>query len=916
LACNKYAEGNQQMVKILFLASNPDATSPLYLDEEIRSITNKIRASDYRDVLELVSLWAVRPDDLLQALNEHKPQIVHFSGHGSTTGEIVLMDHNRQVKPVSAAALKMLFTTLKGNIQLVVLNACYSQTQAEAITEVVDCAIGMSTAVGDEAAIAFAASFYRAVGFGCSIQAAFDQGITALLLDGIPEDRTPELLVKGGIDPSKLCFIQPFESSGQIAAQAVDSQFRGGGKEFIGEPVSTIVPGAPGAVSLVSPTLKPIHNLPPRSEFIGREGERTRIHEALSRSRSHLVSISGIGGVGKTSLALEVAYECLHASEGRTQVEGIAQFSGFVWVSAGDRNLTLAVVLDTIAQTLRYDAILREQPLDEKKVVALQLLQDRPCLVIVDSFENVTDDTVGKFLNSLPEPSKALVTTREQELVSAEAKLVSLAGLPEADAEKLIYSEERRLELNLKSARYTRSLQQLYRATRGLPLAIKWAMGQIKQRGQSLDKVLTALDNAHGNIFDDMFSCSWEMLSPAAQQVLMVMPIFVVGASLDGIEAASGLHPPFLDEALGQLVEMSLAIRAEDEEFEQQYFGIHPLTRSFAGAKLKMYPQMYSDARKRLAEFFESYTGKAGGLWNIEGFRQLKFDLPNVLSTVQWCWEQHLAELGTNILYNIRYFIVNYGSWNDALELSNRAIELVIDLENNTEIKAIEEEWKLKALHFRIWPVAWIHRLRGDLPQAEAQIIQALTVFERIGDEYYIAYAKRHLGLVARDLGDLEKAQRLFREALEYAQSREDLYRVHLLTADLATLALKQEDFDAAWELSSCVLDESSPVTDEECIARFYRVLGSIACKRGESDKARGFFEEALHHIKRLDYRDGIADTLFELAKVEREVGLEQQARQRLAHAQEIYQNLGMDSKAQMVANLTKSLEGTEHTTQ
>ena len=138
----------------------------------------------------------MRPDDLLQALNEHKPQIVHFSGHGSETGEIVLMDRNRQVKTVSAEALKMLFTTLKDNIRVVVLNACYSEKQAQAIAEVIDCVVGMSTAIGDDAAIIFAASFYRAIGFGRSIKEAFDQGKTALMLEGIPEASTPQLLAR------------------------------------------------------------------------------------------------------------------------------------------------------------------------------------------------------------------------------------------------------------------------------------------------------------------------------------------------------------------------------------------------------------------------------------------------------------------------------------------------------------------------------------------------------------------------------------------------------------------------------------------------------------------------------------------------------------------------------------------------
>lgn len=196
------------MIKILFLASNPAGTPQLKLDEEVRRITQKIRAADFREVLKLETFWAVRPDDLLQALNEHKPQIVHFSGHGSKMGEIVLMADNRQSKPVSVAALKMLFTTLKDNIRVVVLNACYSQLQAQAIAANIDCVVGMSTSIGDDAAIVFAASFYRAIGFGRSIKEAFDQGLTALLLAGLPEAATPQLLTRPGVDPASLVLIE------------------------------------------------------------------------------------------------------------------------------------------------------------------------------------------------------------------------------------------------------------------------------------------------------------------------------------------------------------------------------------------------------------------------------------------------------------------------------------------------------------------------------------------------------------------------------------------------------------------------------------------------------------------------------------------------------------------------------------
>ena len=81
-------------VKILFLAANPLEQSRLALDEEIRAITAQIRSADHRDALELVSGWAVRPDDLQQLLLQHKPQVVHFSDN--TTRDTPTRRHSSQ----------------------------------------------------------------------------------------------------------------------------------------------------------------------------------------------------------------------------------------------------------------------------------------------------------------------------------------------------------------------------------------------------------------------------------------------------------------------------------------------------------------------------------------------------------------------------------------------------------------------------------------------------------------------------------------------------------------------------------------------------------------------------------------------------------------------------------------------------
>src|SRR3954452_14667286 len=225
-------------VKVLFLAANPAGTQRLQLDEEIRQITAKVRASEHRDSLELVSLWAVRTDDLLQALLEVKPHVVHFSGHGSSAQELILLDDQGNPKPVSKAALASLFRTLKDNVRVVVLNACYSRPQAEALAQTIDCTVGMNRAIGDEAAIVFAASFYRALGFGRSLKEAFELGRAALLLEGIPEEKTPELLTREGVDAAGLVLIAP-PAAARPGAEQPTSKGPGEG------------PGAPARLALV-----------------------------------------------------------------------------------------------------------------------------------------------------------------------------------------------------------------------------------------------------------------------------------------------------------------------------------------------------------------------------------------------------------------------------------------------------------------------------------------------------------------------------------------------------------------------------------------------------------------------------------------------------------------------------------------
>jgi len=217
------------MIKILFLAANPSDTSRLRLDEEVRAIEEALRESEFRNRFELHSHWAVRIDDLQKLLLRYKPDIVHFSGHGigtlsarqnelipaklpsverpsvwgpadskdtySPTSQIVLQDAGGQSVPVPPKALSNLFQVLKkDNIRCVVLNACYTQAQAEGIAQHVDCVIGMSNVILEVTAITFVAAFYRGLGYGRSVQVAFDLGCSQIDLSALPGRAIPQLM--------------------------------------------------------------------------------------------------------------------------------------------------------------------------------------------------------------------------------------------------------------------------------------------------------------------------------------------------------------------------------------------------------------------------------------------------------------------------------------------------------------------------------------------------------------------------------------------------------------------------------------------------------------------------------------------------------------------------------------------------
>jgi len=160
--------------RILFLASNPEETNRLRLDEEARALLELLDHGPSSGSFELLQQWAVRITDLLPLLLRHRPHILHFSGHGLGEAGVLLEGEGGGSVAISGRQLAQLLGHFSETLRCVFLNACFSLQQATEVSEAIDCVVGVSGILEDRLAIQVAASFYRALASGCSVQRAFD----------------------------------------------------------------------------------------------------------------------------------------------------------------------------------------------------------------------------------------------------------------------------------------------------------------------------------------------------------------------------------------------------------------------------------------------------------------------------------------------------------------------------------------------------------------------------------------------------------------------------------------------------------------------------------------------------------------------------------------------------------------------
>jgi hypothetical protein len=396
---------------------------------------------------------------------------------------------------------------------------------------------------------------------------------------------------------------------------------------------------------------KVVHNLPQRDyvNFVGRQGEIDKLQHLLSpRDRIWTIVIDGIGGIGKSTLALEVAYHYLSAYDFLPDEE---RFRTIIWVSAKDTTLTsegikkrfnITKTLDDIYKQIAIvlgDDQLTKSDLREQGLLINRALVSQRTLLIIDNLETIDDDNVNAFIRELPNPTKCIVTTRHRIDI---ADPIRLSAMPRADAFLLIRQECCKKGVKLDD----KHIERLYKRTAGVPLAVVWSIAQISYRGFGIDRVLERLGDAKGDIARFCFESAVQHIqNKPAYKILISIALSPRPMKRREVGKITDLSELDRDEGLADLEGLSLINRKSDN------FSILHLIKKYILSTISDF--CFDDLSHMVIRFTENYAPSGADVifliensFNLDKMDPLKAEVTARIAEQLWDWDAQYDELG------------------------------------------------------------------------------------------------------------------------------------------------------------------------------------------------------------------------------------------------------------------------------
>ena len=380
-----------------------------------------------------------------------------------------------------------------------------------------------------------------------------------------------------------------------------------------------------------------LHNLPARdcSVFVGRDAEIENLQQLLSfESPTPRISLEGLGGVGKTSLVLDVAYGYLLAGKYLDY-----PFEAIVFTSAKPQHFTSKGILPRLLRERTLQDILRAiartikcpdtatTNFRETYEQVYSRLASMPTLLIIDNLDALEESLeVISFLYELPPTVKVVITSRE----STPFTRIRLNPLTQTEGLRLIQNQaaEKNVELALDKSR------QLYQTTGGIPAAMVYAVSQLAF-GYRFADVSPIITQHQGDFSRFYFDNSMQPLKgDASHLILMALALFPKPALFESICNVAGLKDNNTAvEAFAKLQQLSLISCKEGR------YTMLPLTREYALCELFANPEFESVARKSWVDHYIDISQKYGGKYEKEwnDYQELEAEWDNLCEVIEWC---------------------------------------------------------------------------------------------------------------------------------------------------------------------------------------------------------------------------------------------------------------------------------------
>lgn len=637
-------------------------------------------------------------------------------------------------------------------------------------------------------------------------------------------------------------------------------------------------PAAPEVVQTFAPKIP--DNLPRRAPFFGREKEMETTLRALSpEDRTWGVLLDGIGGIGKSALAVEAAYRC--------KEQGL--FDVFIFVSAkqnildpgGIRELTPAArtldeFLNETARVLGQTGISKLGGHDKRRAL-LDALRGTRALLIYDNLETLAkeeQEALADFLRELPQKCKAVITSRRRG--GEGAVWQRLEKLEWEDARAIIESEidrDAQLANKLKRGGEVR-WQELYDETKGSPLALVHMLGLLRVRAAlTFDGALTLLrGNRDPDLQKFIFQEARRELTANDGTALRALSFFAPSATFEAWTGVAELTRNALETTIDRLSALSLVdvLAGEDR------YALHPLTRNFVRDELLADEQIARKIGMRFAQYWVDYALRYGGqIKNYKTFNLLESEWANLDTAAEWLWQLAAANgKGVGNKEAAQKFIslmtalcggdgplVFAGRWDEHLKISIRAYDLMYAM----------NEWSQAGT--RAYIVAGTYQARDNTEDAELWADRSANALARTDNKWDRATSLCMQGVLAQRRKNYDVAERLYKDALKIYRDLMMDRDISIMLNYLGLLEREREQYDAAERYYGEQLALAEKIDLKEGVANAYTCMGQLALDRERWEEARELFEKALVISQEIGMKILIAHGKRGLARVHEEEG-------------------------------------------